>query len=516
MTITDERPALWSALPGWGIAADLIPRELVNARYLKALRKKMAAGIALLLALCVGGYYLAAQVNTSASSELAAAQEVTAQLQAVGRGFADVVSIQGSASQVQTQIAQLMGADVDLSALMGELRNNLPTTMTIGQESITISTAGVAANSAADGSFDTSGLPRIGTMTMNATGKTLVDAADYVDRLRAVTGLVDVLSIANNSATDGVRRPVHHHHGTDERVAESPFRRRCGVMHMSARTQDRRLWLGGGIVLSVLIVLVGWFGMINPELSAAASTQDQTESAQTQNIALQAKNSRLKDQNDNVAALRAGLAAALAELPSDDGLPAFTRQISAQATATSVFLNSIVVGAATPVAAAVTESGNTSEAETTATAGAAPVPVGRPRADHRHGGGHGTGFRRRGVPAGDPGDRAASRTGDRGSTRSVRRRHRRHRRTVHPDTDADHFLRTIVTRGPGRPRKAAQRQLTGSATCDEPPRASAGRPAFCRRPEDRGLPTIPESTPTDRPIMSAVRRRRDSSCSRPW
>ena len=45
------------------------------------------------------------------------------------------------------------------------------------------------------------------------------------------------------------------------------------------------------------------------------------------------------------------LSAALAQLPSDGGLPDFTRQLSAQATATSVALTSVVVGAAAPVVA---------------------------------------------------------------------------------------------------------------------------------------------------------------------
>ncbi len=88
-----------------------------------------------------------------------------------------------------------MGGDVDLAALMGELRSNLPATMTISEETITISTAGVAGadSSAAAGGLDTSGLPRIGTITISGTGQTLDDLSDYVDRLNTVTGLVDVL-----------------------------------------------------------------------------------------------------------------------------------------------------------------------------------------------------------------------------------------------------------------------------------------------------------------------------------
>jgi len=143
---------------------------------------------------------------------------------------------------------------------------------------------------------------------------------------------------------------------------------------MSARAQNKRLWLGGGAVVAVLIVLIGWFGVINPQLSAASSTQDQADSVRMQNIVLQAKNTKLKVQNDNVAALRASLAAALAELPSDGGLPALTRQLSAQATANSVVLTSVIVGTATPVDGAVAATGTTPDTGTTTTTGATPAP----------------------------------------------------------------------------------------------------------------------------------------------
>ena len=155
MTLTAERPALWSAMPGWGIAADLTPRELRNARQLKVLRKAMAAGIALLLLACAGGYYLAAQENFSASADLATVTDRTVELQAAGTDFADVIAIQRSIVQAQNQISQVMGADVDLFGLMGQLQSNLPAGMTIGDVSIAISTAGVAGAVGAAGMFPT-------------------------------------------------------------------------------------------------------------------------------------------------------------------------------------------------------------------------------------------------------------------------------------------------------------------------------------------------------------------------
>ncbi|MET0966398.1 MAG: hypothetical protein ABWZ02_08385 [Nakamurella sp.] len=207
MTITAQRPALWSAMPGWGIAADLTPRELRNARQLKVLRMLMVAGLAILLLAGAVGYYLAARENTSASADLAAATDRTVELQLVGRDFADVVAIQHSIDLAQNQISQVMGADVDLFGLIGELQNNLPEGMIIGDVSIAISTAGVAgaAGVTTDTGLVPSGLPRIGTITMNATGQVLDDAADYVDRLRTGTGLVDVVSIANDNTGSEAR-----------------------------------------------------------------------------------------------------------------------------------------------------------------------------------------------------------------------------------------------------------------------------------------------------------------------
>ena len=133
------------------------------------------------------------------------------------------------------------------------------------------------------------------------------------------------------------------------------------MMKVTGRTQDKRLWLGGGAVLAVLIVV-----------SAASATRDQAAANGLQNQALRERNATLKEQNDDTGALQASLTAALAQLPSDGGLPAFTRQLSAQATAASVVLTSVVVGAATPVVQA---AGQAASGPSATAPGAAPAPA---------------------------------------------------------------------------------------------------------------------------------------------
>ncbi len=198
---TTALPApLWTAMPGWGIAADLTPPEVVRARRVAVLRRWVAVALAGVLLACGAGYVLAARERAAADAELALVTDRTTQLQAVGRSYSDVVAIQNWVTRTQSRIATTMQADVDLVALIGQLQGSLPATMTISQQSITISPSGVAGAASA---LDQSGSARIGTVTMNGTGQTLNDLSDYIDRLQAVPGLVDVMPLANAVSGDG-------------------------------------------------------------------------------------------------------------------------------------------------------------------------------------------------------------------------------------------------------------------------------------------------------------------------
>lgn len=155
-----------------------------------------------------------------------------------------------------------------------------------------------------------------------------------------------------------------------------------------SRLEEKRTWLGGGAVLAILIVAAGWFGVISPQLSSTAALRDEAHSDQIQNGLLSIKVAKLKKENDKVGQLRISLKAALAGLPFDSGLPAFTRQVSAQATHYKVRLTSIAVGsvtsatvaAAVPTASATTAPTPSASATTTSgtAASTAVVPVAIP------------------------------------------------------------------------------------------------------------------------------------------
>jgi Tfp pilus assembly protein PilN len=198
---------LWSAMPGWGIYADLTPPELVNSRRLKSLRKVIVVALVALLVLCAGGYVLAARKSSAASNALADVQLRTSQLQGQAHKYSGVTQLQGTVTQVQTQIATLMSGDVDLVKLIGQLRSTLPATMTIKQEAVTISVAGVAgaATSNSGNGLDTSGHPQIGTVTLSGAAKSIDDLSAYTDALKSIPGITNVLPLSNATDSNGVQ-----------------------------------------------------------------------------------------------------------------------------------------------------------------------------------------------------------------------------------------------------------------------------------------------------------------------
>ncbi len=205
MTAPTRPTELWNAMPGWGIAADLTPPELINSRQLELLRRILAILLVVVLVIVAGAYLVVRHRNSNAEDALAKAQLHTTQLQAQANKYSGITRIQGTTAQVQNQIAALMASDVDLPSFLGKLRSNLPASMLIKQETLTISTAAVAGGTASTGAaaptgtgLDTSGLATIGSLTMNGTGKKLNDLADYVDKLKGLTGVTNVLPVSNS------------------------------------------------------------------------------------------------------------------------------------------------------------------------------------------------------------------------------------------------------------------------------------------------------------------------------
>jgi len=192
-------PRVWNAMPGWGIAADLTPPELVAMRRLRMLRKLIAGGLAFVVVLCIAGYAYAWNQHSDASSARDNATAHNSQLTAQQNRYSGVTQIEGAVSSVQGQISSLMKTDVDVTKFVTAVRGALPGTMAITQFGITFN----AANAAAGVPQVVGGSTVIGKATLSGTGRTLSDLSTFLDKLGAIPGIVNLVPGSNAAGEHG-------------------------------------------------------------------------------------------------------------------------------------------------------------------------------------------------------------------------------------------------------------------------------------------------------------------------
>ena len=209
MTAVLEPAAGARELAGKGIWADLTPPELLDARRLGRVRRRLLVAVAAVLALLAVGYGLAALRGDRAAAQLAAEQQRTGQLRAQARQYPMVTGIRSATAQVSGQLAQLMATDADTGRLLGSVRAALPPTMTLTQLTLTLDSTASGTGAAADatgsaagaaGSLDTSGRPHVGTVSISGTARRPADVAAYVTALGALPGVVDVVPLTDQAA----------------------------------------------------------------------------------------------------------------------------------------------------------------------------------------------------------------------------------------------------------------------------------------------------------------------------
>ena len=139
-------------------------------------------------------------------------------------------------------------------------------------------------------------------------------------------------------------------------------------------------WIAGTAFISILVLVAAWFLLVSPTLATAAETRASADSQLEQNGVQKIKLAKLKEQFENIDALRAELAALQVQVPSTADVSTYKRQVDAAAVARSVTIVSFqaapAVGIAPPVVEAPAPTTETEPAEgaATDTAVVAPAP----------------------------------------------------------------------------------------------------------------------------------------------
>jgi Tfp pilus assembly protein PilO len=119
-----------------------------------------------------------------------------------------------------------------------------------------------------------------------------------------------------------------------------------------ARTQREKLWLTGGVLVAVLMVLVGYFGFISSQKSQTSAVQEQINVAKLRNGELRARLANLSEQNRNLAKYQTDIQQAKLALPDTSGLPDFLRTLQAIGAASQTNVASLSVGTPSDLTAA--------------------------------------------------------------------------------------------------------------------------------------------------------------------
>lgn len=200
MSITLERQTAWETRPGWGIAVDLTPGEVVNARRVGVLKKLIVAGLVLVLCLCGAATYMTLDDEWAAQDAYNAEQARTADLQREVRQYSDVTLMENTVTQIRSQIATLMAEDVNYVNLMAKVRARAPEGVTITSLSIL-----QARNEAvAPDTAPTTGRAIIGTATIAGRSTSIRDLSPFVKSLSMLRGVEEVVPTSNTRTELGV------------------------------------------------------------------------------------------------------------------------------------------------------------------------------------------------------------------------------------------------------------------------------------------------------------------------
>ena len=175
------------------IRANLLPDELIATRRVSVLKRRIAIGLAGLLALLILGYGWSWYQTSSSQDDLTAAQRATITLLNKQKSFAPLVDAQDQSATIQTALRKLMIGDLSWTDMIAVLGKSAGGGVVISQISGQL-TAGAAAgapqpNSVGFGVLNQTGKQAVGSITLTGTAPDKNAVAAFVDKLSAVPGL---------------------------------------------------------------------------------------------------------------------------------------------------------------------------------------------------------------------------------------------------------------------------------------------------------------------------------------
>lgn len=100
-------------------------------------------------------------------------------------------------------------------------------------------------------------------------------------------------------------------------------------------------WIWGAVLVCLLLAVAAWFALISPLRDSTSALREQTESLVSANDQKQIRIQRLAAEAEQLDTRKAELAALRTQVPSDDGLSGYLRQLTDAAAARSVTITAM-------------------------------------------------------------------------------------------------------------------------------------------------------------------------------
>lgn len=201
MSMTMERPTTtWEAHPGWGIAVDLTPPQVAQARQVRVHKRLIALALVLVVAICAGVTLISLDSKSSAESDNTAERARTSELQAQTAKYAVLTTMQRAIDQIGVQVASLMANDIDYVNLVARIRASLPPELTLTTATVVLSPTVAGA-----GVTPTAGPQIIGSISLAGTAGRIKDVTPFIAALNQLRGVVDVVPQSTTKTESGVQ-----------------------------------------------------------------------------------------------------------------------------------------------------------------------------------------------------------------------------------------------------------------------------------------------------------------------
>ena len=212
------------------IRANLLPDEVIAARRLSKLKRRLGIAIAAIVVFLAAVYAYSWWQTNNAQDDLASVQFDTQNMTAKVQNFGPLVDAQAKTAQIQAQLKESMTNDLQWSKLMATLNESAGSSVQITSFAAQITAGGAAGAVAADPNpLNTSGLVVVGNLNLTGTAADYRTVAAFVDTLSTVKGLavVDPAQVTGIAGRrDLQRHPLAHH-------------RRAGRTLQFRRSRDR-------------------------------------------------------------------------------------------------------------------------------------------------------------------------------------------------------------------------------------------------------------------------------------